>query len=274
MLVVNQQPFIVFTPSTPTLSSTTFDDVAAAYPDSQQKTPHRRASVFRSHSVPDPTLPTSTRQPVILHRPSSSFGPRWTFAKARHSFLESCWRTEKGGSVVATAINDDSIANEKAMMPTRTMSDGWAVTAQPSWVDEDDGDFSEPDSTPSTPVFPHRVLSSSSTMHGSRAITLISTFVIALAFASLAFTTFFHPTFGDRISKLPEAGDLTTPHQEEAWSHRFFHFDGMFGHSDDDGLVGISSSNMAVAGSTDSGRELRKRASASSFDYYGDSSSS
>jgi hypothetical protein len=160
------------------------------------------------------------------------------------------------------------------MMSTRTMSDGWAARAQASWVEEDDGDFSEPDSTPSTPVFPHRVHASSSTLHGSRAITLISTFVIALAFASLAFTTFFHPTFGDRISKLPEAGDLSAPHQEEAWSHRFFHFDGMFGHSDDDGLVGISSSNMVAAGSADPGRELRKRVSASSVGYYGESESS
>jgi hypothetical protein len=273
MLAVNQQPFIVFTPSTPTLTSTPFDDATAVYPSyadgSQQQSPHRRASIYRSHSVPDPRLSAATtRSPVILHRPSSSFGSRWTFAKARRSILDTCWRTEESGAV-ASAISNGLDIDEKPMMPSRAMSDGWAASQHASWNEEDDGEFSEPDSTPSTPVFPHRVLASSSTIHGSRAITLISTFVIALAFASLAFTTFFHPTFGDKISKLPETGDVNTPQAEEAWSHRFFHFDGMFGHSDDDGLVGISSSNMAAAGSGDQDRDLRKRTTPSAADYYG-----
>lgn len=272
MVGVNQQPFIVFTPSTPTLSSPTYEDTTSVYPsytdNSENQHTHQRASLKRSHSVPDPRLPsTTTRSPVILHRPSSSFGTRWTFAKARRSIFETCWRTEQSGAV-ASAISDELNVTEKSRMPARTMSDGWAVNPHASWNEEDDGDFSEPDSTPSTPVFPHRVLASSSSLHGSRAIILISTLVIVLAFASLAFTTFFHPTFGDKISKLPEAGNSNTPEADEAWSHRFFHFDGMFGHSDDDGLVGISSSNMGVAGFADQGRDLRKRTMPSSAKYY------
>jgi hypothetical protein len=272
-----EQPTIVFTPSTPVMSPT-FPDYeiealaqADPYPvdevDCEKRS--RRASFYRSSSTPASPVASPPRQPVILHRPQSTspFGSRWSFARARRSVMESCWKSEDSARAIASAVSDGLGIVEKPTLVSRVASESWVGTRR-AWVDtEDEEDFSEPDSTPSTPVFPHRVaVSSASPQHGSRCITLISTLVIALAFAALAFTTFFHPTFGNKISKLPESAN--SPAENGRWAHGFFHMDGLFGHSDEDGLVGISSADRLAAASGDYSRELRKRGAVAAAEHY------
>lgn len=272
-----EQPTIVFTPSTPVMSPTLPDYEVDAFAQAEPypfdeidyEKRSRRASFYRSSSTPARPDMSPPRQPVVLHRPRSTspLGSRWSFARARRSVMESCWKSEDSARAVASAVSNDLGITEKPTLVSRTASESWVGTRR-AWVDtEDEDDFSEPDSTPSTPVFPHRgAVSSASPQHGSRCITLISTLVIALAFASLAFTTFFHPTFGNKISKLPESA--TSPAQDGRWSHGFFHMDGLFGHSDEDGLVGISSADRLAAASADHGRELRKRGAVSAAEHY------
>lgn len=267
---IEQQPTIVFTPSTPIMSPTSMDSgieveaLGDTYPSVSDgincEKRQRRVSFIRSFSTPALPEMSPPRQPVILHRPRSTspFGSRWTFAKARRSVMESCWKSEDSARAVASSVSNGLGIAEKPTLVSRTASEPWIGTRR-VWTDmEEDEDLSEPESTPATPVFPHRsVAASAFPRHGSRFITLMSTLVIALAFASLAFTTFFHPTFGDKISKLPETANA--PAGEASWTHGFFHMDGLFGHSDEDGLVGISSADRIAAASAGRDRELRKR---------------
>ncbi|GHJ85110.1 hypothetical protein NliqN6_1512 [Naganishia liquefaciens] len=260
---MEQQPTIVFTPSTPVMSPADLDSgveleaIVDLSDDVHCKKRSRRASFYRSFTNPAPSEIPPPRQPVVLHRPRSTspFGSRWTFATARRSVMDSCWKSEDSARAMASGISDSLTLTEKPTLTSRTACEPW-TGARRAWADmEEDEDLSEPDSTPATPVFPHRAVAASAfPRHGSRFITLMSTLVIALALASLAFTTFFHPTFGNKISKLP-ASD-TVPAGDNGWTHGFFHMDGLFGHSDEDGLVGISSADHLAASH---GGELRKR---------------
>lgn len=265
MLSVPQQPTIVFTPSTPVMSPATMDAeveleaLADLNDDAHCDNRSRRASFFRSFSTPAPPDVSPARQPVVLHRPRSTspFGSRWTFATARRSVMQSCWKSKDSARAIASGISGSLSMAEKPTLVSRTASEPWTGIRR-VWADmEVDEDFSEPDSTPEIPVFPHRaVVASAHPRHGSRFITLMSTLVIALALASLAFTTFFHPTFGEKISKLPASANA--PAGDRGWTHGLFHMDGLFGHSDEDGLVGISSADRLAASH---GGELRKRGS-------------
>lgn len=267
MLSVPQQPTIVFTPSTPVMSPATMgvevelEALADLNDDARCNNRSRRASFLRSFSTPAAPDVSPARQPVVLHRPRSTspFGSRWTFASARRSVMESCWKSQDSACAIASGISGSLSMAEKPTLVSRTTSEPWTGTRR-VWADmEEDEDFSEPDSTPETPVFPHRaVVASAHPRHGSRFITLMSTLVIALALASLAFTTFFHPTFGEKISKLPASANA--PAGDRGWTHGLFHMDGLFGHSDEDGLVGISSADRLTA---NHGGELRKRGSLS-----------
>ncbi|KAJ9110294.1 hypothetical protein QFC19_001697 [Naganishia cerealis] len=255
-----EQPTIVFTPSTPIMSAIpAFHDIEIPLYQNQEEAgsshTSRRKSFYRSFSTPMIQPPPSPRKPIVLHRPRSSSptGAQWSLTRARQALFESCWGSERTSrAAVATGIMEDCALKERRNVGSRDTS-GWGVGREKGpWCDMDDDDeLSEPELSPSTPVFV-QFSGLPTSRHSSRFITLTSTLVIALALAALAFTTFFHPTFGDKISNLPTNG--------EGHAHRFIHFDGLFGHSDDDGLIGISSTWHSLPVSGGINDELRKRA--------------
>jgi hypothetical protein len=262
------QPTIVFTPSTPTMSAILVDhdieDLPPIYSHPEVVTTSRRQSFCRSFSSPMVQL-EQPRQPVILHRPrsSSSITAHWSLTRARNALLESCWGSGSNSrAAVAMGMMETHAVKERRSVTARDTSPWVAGREKGSWyrVDGDDEDDSEPETSPSTPVFA-RHSDIAATRQSPQCITLMSTLVIALALAALAFTTFFHPTFGDSISKLPVSSttDVKASFGEQGRMHRFLHFDELFGHSDDDGLVGIATSMHSVPGSDESVGELRKR---------------
>lgn len=224
------------------------------YPYHEGSPTPRRKPLCRSISTP------TSRQSVILHRPRSSSPTtaHWSLTRARHALLDSCWGSgSTSRAAVAMGMAEDLISKETRNVTACGPSQWVAGREKRWWCELDEEVDSEPESSsPSTPVFA-RHSGLTTTRQSPRCITLMSTLVIALALAALAFTTFFHPTFGDSISKLPvSSADVKASFGEEGRLHRFLHFDELFGHSDDDGLIGIS-----TEGSTG---ELRKRVFASS----------
>ncbi|KAJ9117606.1 hypothetical protein QFC22_004456 [Naganishia vaughanmartiniae] len=253
------QPIIVFTPSTPTMSAIPTDqdieNLPPMYKYQEEAHTSRRKSFCRSFSTPAIQQKPSPGQPVILHRPRSSSPiiAHWSLTRARHALLESCWGSGSNSrAAVAMGMVDSHAVKERRNVSVHETSQRGAGREKGSWhgMDDDDDD-SEPETSPSTPVFT-RHSGLASTRQSPRCLTLMSTLVIALALAALAFTTFFHPTFGDSISKLPVSStNVRASFGEEGRLHRFLHFDELFGHSDEDGLVGISTEGSAG--------ELRKR---------------
>ncbi|KAJ9091544.1 hypothetical protein QFC21_007169 [Naganishia friedmannii] len=232
------------------------EDLPSIYAHQEDTHTSRRKSFCRSFSTP--MTQQSICQPVVLHRPRSSspIATHWSMSRARHALLESCWGSGSiSRAAVAMGMADTCAVKERWHVTTRDTSQPAGGGEKRSWYEMDDEVESEPESSPSTPVFA-RHSGLATTRQSPRCITLMSTLVIALALAALAFTTFFHPTFGDSISKLPVSStDVKASFGEEGRFHRFLHFDELFGHSDDDGLVGIS---------TEGNRELRKRGFSSS----------